>query len=94
VSTSGDLAAELTGLQNMEPFIPRMDEASIQSQLQELMCYIWDNYVELFEAVDDIFLMGVGSAYLGVKVLLMNRSTYPTLPSHTPPANEVIMFEC
>ncbi len=37
------------------------------------MCYIWDNYLQLWDGADDIFLMGVGSAYLGIKVLLMGR---------------------
>ena len=40
------------------------------------MCYIWDNYLQLYEA-ESIFLMGVGNAYLGVKVLLINRGESP-----------------
>jgi histone deacetylase 6 len=50
-----------------------MDEKALQAQLQELVCYLWDNYIQIFESVDDIFLMGAGNAYLGIKVLLMNR---------------------
>ncbi|KAG7285311.1 hypothetical protein NEMBOFW57_009933 [Staphylotrichum longicolle] len=56
-----------------EAFTPRADERAIQAQVQELMCYIWDNYLQLYDRVEDIFLMGVGNAYLGVKVLLINR---------------------
>ncbi len=37
------------------------------------MCYLWDNYLQIWDRADDIFLMGVGTAYLGVKVLLMAR---------------------
>ena len=59
--------------QDTEAFIPRADERAIQAQVQELMCYIWDNYLQLYDSVDDIFLMGVGNAYLGIKVLLINR---------------------
>jgi histone deacetylase 6 len=50
------------------------------------MCYIWDNYLQLYDSVEDIFLMGVGNAYLGIKVLLINRRTFPpTLPNPTQP---------
>ena len=59
--------------QDTEAFTPRADERAIQAQVQELMCYIWDNYLQLYDGVDDIFLMGVGNAYLGIKVLLINR---------------------
>jgi hypothetical protein len=41
------------------------------------MCYLWDNYLQLYESAEDIFLMGVGNAYLGIKVLLINRRTSP-----------------
>ncbi len=57
----------------MEPFTPRVDERTLQHQIQELACYIWDNYLQVSEAAENIFLMGVGNAYLGVKVLLINR---------------------
>ncbi|KAK4184869.1 histone deacetylase clr3 [Podospora australis] len=64
----------VTRAQDTESFTPRVDEKSLQVQLQELMCYIWDNYLQLYEGVEDVFLMGVGNAYLGVKVLLINRN--------------------
>ncbi len=67
--------------QDTEAFIPRADERAIQAQVQELMCYIWDNYLQLYDNVDDIFLMGVGNAYLGIKVLLINRRRPPCIPS-------------
>lgn len=57
----------------MDPFTPRADERALQAQIQELICYIWDNYLQISEHHEDIFLIGVGSAYLGVKVLLINR---------------------
>lgn len=52
--------------------ITRDKEAELQSTLTELICYIWDNYLELSEATE-ICLMGVGYSYLGVKMLLTSR---------------------
>ncbi|KAL1862883.1 hypothetical protein VTK73DRAFT_6584 [Phialemonium thermophilum] len=63
----------ITRPEDTEPFIPKSDERMFQAQIQELMCYLWDNYLQLYEAADDIILMGVGNAYLGVKVLLISR---------------------
>jgi histone deacetylase 6 len=48
-------------------------ERDLQQQVTSLVCYLWDNYIQMYEA-EDIFLMGVGNAYLGVKMLLINRS--------------------
>lgn len=50
-----------------------MDENSIQQEIKELVCYIWDNCLELLEDTQ-IFVMGVGFAYLSIKMLLLNRS--------------------
>ena len=61
-------------VQDIDSHIERADERTIQAQVQELMCYIWDNYLQIFDGVEEIFLMGVGNAYLGVKVLLINRN--------------------
>ena len=66
--------------QDTDAFTPRADERTLQAQVQELMCYIWDNYLQLYDSVEDIFLMGVGNAYLGIKVLLINRRKPPTPP--------------
>ncbi|KAL2185044.1 histone deacetylase A-like protein [Thermothelomyces heterothallicus CBS 203.75] len=63
----------ITHPEDTDAFIPRADERTLQAQVQELMCYIWDNYLQLYDSVEDIFLMGVGNAYLGIKVLLINR---------------------
>lgn len=60
------------GSQDMDPYIPRLKERELQQQIESLMCYLWDNYLQLYEA-EEIFLMGVGDAYLGVKVLLISR---------------------
>lgn len=46
------------------------------------MCYVWDNYLQLYDGVEDFVLMGVGNAYLGVKVLLLNRRTSLSQSSH------------
>jgi histone deacetylase 6 len=45
------------------------------------MCYIWDNYLQLYDSVEDIFLMGVGNAYLGIKMLLINRRMFRHPPN-------------
>jgi len=57
----------------------RADEAQLQAQMTELMCYLWDNYLEGYES-HDIVLMGVGYSYLGVKMLLTSRGQSPILP--------------
>jgi histone deacetylase 6 len=44
----------------------------LQEQVRTLVCYLWDNFLQLY-AADEIFLMGVGNAYVGVKLLLINR---------------------
>ncbi|KAL2265365.1 hypothetical protein VTJ83DRAFT_6465 [Remersonia thermophila] len=63
----------ITHPEDTDSFTPRADERTIQAQVQELMCYLWDNYLQLYDQVEDIILVGVGNAYLGVKVLLINR---------------------
>ena len=45
----------------------------MQLQAQELMCYLWDNYIQLWDKADKIFFVGVGNAYIGIKLLLMSR---------------------
>ncbi|KAI1095150.1 putative histone deacetylase A [Rostrohypoxylon terebratum] len=62
----------ITHTEDLDAYTPRADEKTLQRQIQELICYIWDNYLQLYDA-DDLFLVGVGNAYLGVKVLLTNR---------------------
>lgn len=54
-----------------------MNDHKLQDQIQELICYIWDNYLQLMDQTDSIFLMGAGFAYLGIKVLLLNRGKSP-----------------
>ncbi|KAM0815010.1 putative Histone deacetylase [Seiridium cardinale] len=62
----------ITKPEDIDPYTPRADEQSLSNQIKELMNYIWDNYVQLYDC-DDIFLVGVGNAYLGVKLLLTER---------------------
>jgi hypothetical protein len=60
---------------------------SIESQTKELLCYLWDNYLEGY-ASNSIVVMGVGDAYIGAKQLLLNRGKslppypHPTYPEH------------
>ncbi|ETS79135.1 hypothetical protein PFICI_08988 [Pestalotiopsis fici W106-1] len=62
----------ITRPEDVDPFVPRPGELTLSQQIKELMNYIWDNYVQLYD-FDDLFLMGVGNAYLGVKLLLTER---------------------
>ncbi|KAH9898632.1 putative histone deacetylase A [Xylariomycetidae sp. FL2044] len=62
----------VTRPEDMESFIPRPSERTLAQQIQELVCYVWDNYLSLYDA-DEIFLIGVGNAYMGVKILLTTR---------------------
>jgi len=67
-----NVPAYVTHEEDVDAFIPKYTESAIQEQILSLVCYLWDNFLQLYET-DDIFLMGVGNAYLGVKVLLINR---------------------
>ncbi|KAI1388429.1 putative histone deacetylase A [Hypoxylon trugodes] len=62
----------ITHPEDIDAYTPRADEKTLQRQIQELVCYIWDNYLQLYD-VEDLFLVGVGNAYVGIKVLLTNR---------------------
>lgn len=66
----------ITHPEDLDAFMPRTPEKILQKQIEELVCYIWDNYLQLYDA-EELFLLGIGDAYLGVKVLLTNRGTYP-----------------
>ncbi|KAI1178174.1 histone deacetylase [Nemania sp. FL0916] len=62
----------ITHPEDIDALMPRATERALQQQIQELVCYIWDNYLQLYD-VRELFLLGVGDAYLGVKILLTNR---------------------
>ncbi|XXG97593.1 hypothetical protein Hte_003899 [Hypoxylon texense] len=64
----------ITHPEDVDAFIPRASEKTLQRQIQELVCYIWDNYLQLYDA-EELFIVGVGNAYLGVKILLTNRDS-------------------
>ncbi|KAH8820591.1 histone deacetylase [Xylogone sp. PMI_703] len=63
-----------TGREDDNPFLQRPKEEVLQSQLKDLICYLWDNYFETYSA-QSIVLMGVGDSYLGIKQLLINRDS-------------------
>ncbi|KAG8673475.1 Histone deacetylase hda1 [Fusarium poae] len=67
-----NVPAYVTHDEDSDAHIPSFVEAALTEQIQSLVCYLWDNHLQLYDA-DDIFIMGVGNAYLGVKVLLINR---------------------
>ncbi|KAH7311734.1 histone deacetylase [Stachybotrys elegans] len=62
----------ITHEEDMDSFIPSTQEDQLQKQLRSLTGYLWDNYLQLYDA-NEIFILGVGNAYLGVKVLLINK---------------------
>ncbi|KAJ9133555.1 Histone deacetylase [Pleurostoma richardsiae] len=68
----------VTHPEDTDAFTPAADERALQAQIQELICYIWDNYLQIYENADEILVMGVGFAYLGVKMLLINRADAKT----------------
>lgn len=55
------------------PLGPIADEKKQEAEIQEVVCFLWDNYLQLWDS-EHIFIMGVGNAYIGVKMLLLNRS--------------------
>ncbi|KAJ4228214.1 Histone deacetylase hda1 [Fusarium solani] len=67
-----NVPAYITHEEDSDAYIPGFKEKALQEQIQSLVCYLWDNYLQLYDA-ENIFIMGVGNAYLGVKVLLVNR---------------------
>ncbi|KAK5988684.1 Histone deacetylase clr3 [Cladobotryum mycophilum] len=67
-----NVPAYITHEEDADAFIPGFNERAVQEQIQSLICYLWDNFLQLSET-NEIILMGVGNAYLGVKILLINR---------------------
>ncbi|KAI9651066.1 Histone deacetylase hda1 [Ciborinia camelliae] len=48
----------------------------LEIQMKDLICYIWDNFIELYDS-SNIIIMGVGDSYLGIKQLLTSRDCRP-----------------
>lgn len=46
-----------------------------RERMKELMCFLWDNYLEVHES-EHIVLMGVGDSYSAVRELLVNRGKH------------------
>ncbi|CAD6451949.1 7497f604-a3dc-42be-a176-7ed16bdd1e0e-CDS [Sclerotinia trifoliorum] len=57
---------------------PRSGIFELESQIQDLVGYIWDNFIQLYDS-DNIILMGVGDSYLGIKQLLTTRDCRPRI---------------
>jgi hypothetical protein len=80
--------------QDVDPYTDASNDLELQSQMRELVCYIWDNYLQLYDSAPEIFLMGVGNAYLGVKMLLISRGKSPKpLSFHTDPPRPFAFLE-
>ena len=81
---ASDLPRQADNPQDVDPYTDATNDKALQAQMRELVCYIWDNYLQLYDSAPEIFLMGVGNAYLGVKMLLISRGKFrsrPSLPS-------------
>lgn len=63
------------------PYTPDVEEKQLEAEIKELICYLWDNYIQLYENADEVFIMGVGYAYLGIKMLLLNRGKCGGIPA-------------
>jgi histone deacetylase 6 len=53
-------------------------EKTFEARVMELVTYIWDNFIQLLDNDEDIFIMGVGNAYVGIKALLTTRGMFIT----------------
>ncbi|OBT59650.1 hypothetical protein VE04_00159 [Pseudogymnoascus sp. 24MN13] len=62
-----------------EGFIERPTEMVHRERMKELMCYLWDNYLELHDS-EHVVLMGVGDSYSAVRELLVNRESKHKVP--------------
>lgn len=60
-------------MQDSVPFAPNGDDKRQETEIKELICFLWDNYLQLYNS-ENIIIMGVGYAYIGIKMLLLNRS--------------------
>jgi len=67
-------------------FATRPNEQKLNEQLQELVCYLWDNYLEGY-ASHEIVVMGIGNSYMAVKLLLTNRGKLTLPPAYPKPEN-------
>ncbi|CAG9939480.1 unnamed protein product [Clonostachys rosea f. rosea IK726] len=67
-----NIPAYITQEEDTESFTPASQERELKQQVSALVCYLWDNYLQMYD-FEELIVMGVGNAYLGVKVLLINR---------------------
>lgn len=72
-----NIPQHLTSPKDEEAYIPRPQEPAKEQQSKELLCYLWDNYLQLNDSAS-LTLMGVGDAYLGIKQLLISRGILPS----------------
>lgn len=61
---------------NEPPFQNRKPEKDHEDRIRDLMCYLWDNYIQIFNNDAQIFLLGVGNAHYAVKALLTFRGEF------------------
>ncbi|KAE8447296.1 hypothetical protein EG329_010854 [Mollisiaceae sp. DMI_Dod_QoI] len=65
----------------LDSYLPKASEILLQNQTKDLLCYIWDNYLELLPNAS-VTLVGVGDAYMGIKQLLTSRGKISNTNSH------------
>ncbi|KAF8861541.1 histone deacetylase A-like protein [Acephala macrosclerotiorum] len=65
----------------LDSYLPKASENVLANQTKELLCYVWDNWLETIAGAS-VTLVGVGDSYMGIKQLLMARDTARTkIPS-------------
>lgn len=63
----------ITKPEDTDAHTPATGERELHRQILEIMTFVWDNYLQLYDSAEDMFLIGAGAAYLGIKTLLINR---------------------
>lgn len=63
-----------------KPFNRKSSEETLSAQTKELLCYIWDNYLET-NSNASVSILSVGDCYTGVKQLLTSRGAISMLLS-------------
>ncbi|SCU89771.1 LAFA_0E20758g1_1 [Lachancea sp. 'fantastica'] len=60
---------------NIPQSLQEQDNYSAVTTAQELLVFIWDNYLKFFPALDKVAFIGIGDAYSGAVHLLGHRDT-------------------
>ncbi|KAH6669922.1 histone deacetylase [Halenospora varia] len=75
-----NIPSHLTPSSTDRALTPKVEEQQIQLHSKELLAYLWDNYLQLNVGAP-ITILGVGDAYLGIKLLLTSREVKSRIPT-------------